>query len=122
MSFKNKMQSSQFRRYQGVAIAIGIIVFVLGVLLTSLSYYLVWLAAFSLSTFILYGLDKTDAKFKGSKNRVPELLLHFLALLGGFVGGWAGMVLFWHKVRKPIFWLVLGVSTLLHVFGVSRFF
>jgi uncharacterized membrane protein YsdA (DUF1294 family) len=46
--------------------------------------------------------------------RVPKLVLHGLALLGGFVGGWAGMALFHHKVMQADFWIVLIASTLGH--------
>ncbi len=116
------IRSQQFRQYQWVAIIIGVIVFALGYAFTPLNYYLVWLAAVSLSTFILYGIDKADAKFDKSQNRVPKILLHLLAILGGFVGGWAGMALFWHKVRQTEFWIVLIGSTLLHLFVVNQFF
>ncbi|MDD5190632.1 MAG: DUF1294 domain-containing protein [Dehalococcoidales bacterium] len=75
--------------------------------------YLIWLAATSLITFILYGYDKTQSRQAG--RRVPEIALHGLALLGGFVGGWLGRSLFRHKTKKGIFTFVLFVSTLLHL-------
>ena len=86
------MRSRQFRQYQIVAIVLGLISFGLLYLLTPLSTYVMWLLALSLVTFLLYGLDKAEAKLRGNsaQNRVPKLLLHLLALLGGFVGGWAG--------------------------------
>jgi uncharacterized membrane protein YsdA (DUF1294 family) len=51
---------------------------------------------------------------------VPELVLHEMALMGGFVGGWLGMLALPHKVRKPAFWAVLAGATMLHA-TVSRF-
>ena len=45
--------------------------------------YLVWLAAASVVTFILYGYDKAQAKRNG--RRVPEKYLHWLAFLGIFL-------------------------------------
>jgi uncharacterized membrane protein YsdA (DUF1294 family) len=76
-------------------------------------FYLVWLAAASVITFILYGLDKARSKRKGAW-RIPEMTLHALALLGGFMGGWAGRSLFRHKTKKGIFLFVLVLSTVLH--------
>ena len=75
-------------------------------------YSLIWLAALSLITFILYGIDKAQSKRKGA--RIPEAALHLLALAGGFIGGWAGRSLFRHKTKKGIFIFVLAVSTLIH--------
>jgi uncharacterized membrane protein YsdA (DUF1294 family) len=75
--------------------------------------YLIWLAAASVITFLLYGLDKTQAKRGG--RRIPEAVLHWLALLGGFPGGWLGRALFRHKTQKGIFTLVLTVGTAIHL-------
>lgn len=71
----------------------------------------IWLAAINLVTFIIYGYDKAEAKSGGL--RVPEVVLHGLALAGGFFGGWIGRFVFRHKTRKPIFTVVLTVSTVI---------
>jgi uncharacterized membrane protein YsdA (DUF1294 family) len=76
-------------------------------------YYLIWLAIASGFTFILYGLDKFQSKRDGW--RVPEVVLHGLALLGGFPGGWAGRSVFRHKTKKGFFVFVLVVSTAIHL-------
>ena len=76
-------------------------------------FYLIWLAAASVITFLLYGLDKAQAKRGG--RRVPEAALHWLALLGGFPGGWLGRSLFRHKTQKGIFTFVLTVGTAIHL-------
>jgi uncharacterized membrane protein YsdA (DUF1294 family) len=78
-----------------------------------LFYYFIWVIVLSLITFILYGLDKARSKTGGW--RVPELTFHWLALLGGFPGGWAGRSIFRHKTQKGIFVFVLLVSTLIHI-------
>ena len=75
--------------------------------------YLIWLAAMSVITFVLYGYDKYHAR-KGEW-RVRESVLHWLALAGGFPGGWAGRSMFRHKTRKVSFLIVLVTSTLLHL-------
>ncbi len=76
-------------------------------------YYLLWLAAASIIIFLLYGYDKVQSKNGGG--RVPEAVLHWLALLGGFPGGWVGRAVFRHKTKKGIFTFVLVLSTLIHL-------
>jgi len=75
--------------------------------------YLIWLAIASVITFILYGIDKSQSKKSGW--RAPEVVLHVLALLGGFPGGWAGRSIFRHKTKKISFIFVLTLSTLIHL-------
>lgn len=74
--------------------------------------YGIWLAVISIVTFIFYGFDKARAKSGGW--RVPEVTLHWLSLIGGFPGGWAGRSVFRHKTRKGVFLFVLIISTALH--------
>jgi uncharacterized membrane protein YsdA (DUF1294 family) len=107
----------QFRNYGLLALILTFIVYYLLVWLNFFSRYLDGVLATSFTLFVLYGIDKGQAKLLQGKarNRVPEILLHLMALLGGFIGGWAGMFVFWHKIRKPIFWVVLTFSTLLHM-------
>ena len=78
-----------------------------------LQFYLIWLAVASGITFLLYGVDKAQAKMKGW--RVPEVVLHGWALAGGFPGGWAGRSVFRHKTKKGFFVFVLVVSTVPHL-------
>jgi len=80
--------------------------------------YGIWLAAASGTTFLLYGWDKLQAISGGL--RVPKIVLHGLALAGGVLGGWAGMLVFRHKRRQGAFWGVLLLSTLLH--GVLAYY
>ena len=75
--------------------------------------YLAWLAVMSVITFILYGYDKTQARKSGW--RIPEKTLHWMALAGGFPGGWLGRSIFRHKTRKGFFLFILIVSTALHL-------
>jgi uncharacterized membrane protein YsdA (DUF1294 family) len=85
--------------------------------LTGWQIYLAWLATASIITFVFYGYDKVQAK----KNdlRVPEKYLHWLALIGGFAGGWLGRSVFRHKTRKGIFLFVLAISTIIHLALIS---
>jgi len=82
---------------------------------TTCNPYAVWVAALTITTFVMYGLDKLLSKMGNA--RIPELILHLLAILGGFPGAWLGMALFRHKtnVREhPWFVPVLLLSTLGH--------
>ena len=56
-------------------------------------------------------LDKKKAK-KG-KWRISEATLTALVLLGGGIGGIAGMYLFHHKTKKPKFYLGFPILTVL---------
>jgi uncharacterized membrane protein YsdA (DUF1294 family) len=96
-----------------VAIPLIIVLLIILALTTTWNFYWIWLIALSIITFLLYGYDKGQAKLGGL--RVPEIVLHVLALLGGFPGGWVGRAVFRHKIRKVSFTIVLIVSTVIHV-------
>lgn len=83
--------------------------------------YLVWLIASTPLTFVLFRFDKFQAGRESG--RVPESVLLGLALLGGVVGGWAGMLVRpRHKVKKIYFWVVLVLATALHLYLAYFFF
>lgn len=73
-------------------------------------------------SYVLFGLDKRAAVY--NKWRFPENLLLSMSVLFGATGSLCGMLLFWHKVRKPKFWIVVGLSFLLHwgLFIIRTFF
>lgn len=78
--------------------------------------YLIWLVSANITTFGVYGLDKTLSKVRWL--RAPNVMLHGLAVVGGFAGGWAGRAVFNHKTnrdRYPEYPMVLAASTILHV-------
>ncbi len=102
-----------FRSYGFIALVLLLVTYFGLLWFTSFNRYFVGTVAMSVATFVIYGLDKSAAKM--GTGRAPENFLHLLALLGGFPGGWAGMFIFWHKIRKPVFWAVLIFSTILHV-------
>lgn len=56
-------------------------------------------------------------KFKAVHNmwRIPEATLFLLSFLGGSAGGFLGMLLFHHKIRKPKFYFVFTLSFILHI-------
>jgi len=113
------MHSSQIK-YTQISI---LLVAILGLVLywfTSWNPFLVWIITLSIITFVFYGYDKGQAKIDGS--RVPEVVLHGLALAGGFLGGWLGRWFFRHKTRKRFFFLVLLIATILYTLLVYFLF
>ena len=92
-----------------LSVAIGVTLFIF----TDLGFLWIWLLTLSVVTFNAYGYDKAQAKAGGV--RIPEIVLHGLALAGGFLGGWVGRAVFRHKTRKVSFTIVLAISTLLYL-------
>jgi uncharacterized membrane protein YsdA (DUF1294 family) len=116
-------KTSPFRRsprqaYTWLAIALVAGLGLLLVLLTDWPLFLIWILSVSVITFLMYGYDKSQAQQGGW--RVPEIVLHGLALAGGFLGGWLGRAVFRHKTRKPVFTVVLAISTVLYL-GLAYF-
>ena len=105
------------RAYTIGVIVLGAAIFAGLLLLTKLNWYIDWLIGWSIAAFLLYGIDKAQAKLGGW--RVPEILLHLVVLIGGFIGGWLGMFVFRHKTQKPIFKVVLAIAT---VIGIVLFY
>ncbi len=67
----------------------------------------------SITLFGIYGIDKAQAKKGG--HRTPEKVLHGMALIGGFLGGFVGMYFFRHKTKKIQFLILIIISAVLHV-------
>ena len=72
---------------------------------------LIWLGTVSLLTLILFGWDKLMAV--KNRWRIPEAALLAAALFGGGAGGLAGILLFRHKIRKPLFCVLVPLFFLL---------
>jgi uncharacterized membrane protein YsdA (DUF1294 family) len=70
---------------------------------------------------LLYGFDKRQAVVGGL--RIPEAVLHLVALIGGSPGALLGQELFRHKTRKRAFRLVLAAIFVLQaglIYGYWR--
>lgn len=72
-----------------------------------------WWAIWGVTTFLYYGFDKRQAQSGGW--RVPESILLLLPLIGGFIGGWAGMFGFRHKTQHTRFLVIMIVATILNL-------
>jgi uncharacterized membrane protein YsdA (DUF1294 family) len=87
--------------------------------LTDWRWYFNWLIAGSVVTFITYGTDKALAK--ANTSRVPEVILHLLALAGGFVGALMGMIVFRHKSNfraHPLFLPIIIVGGVAWIYAI----
>lgn len=74
---------------------------------------LIYYGVINLFTFLLWGFDKTQAI--RHNYRVPEKWLFILTLLGGCFGALAGMLVFRHKTRKTLFWVLVGLACVIHL-------
>jgi uncharacterized membrane protein YsdA (DUF1294 family) len=74
------------------------------------------LVGMSVITFVFYGYDKLQAI--RNRSRVPELILHMLALLGGTLGAFIGQLAFRHKTKKLRF-LIIFISIVLLQVGIG---
>ena len=72
-----------------------------------------WLIGVNATTFGYYAFDKSRAKEGG--RRVPEVVLHGLALVGGSVGAFLAMRAFRHKTIKGRFRLVFFAIVLVQI-------
>lgn len=70
---------------------------------------LIYLIIINLVSFLAMYIDKKRAKW--GKWRIKESTLFILVLLGGGIGGIAGMYVFRHKTKKPRF--VIGFPAIL---------
>lgn len=72
--------------------------------------FLGYMLVVNIIAFLLYGIDKHKSRQKGIQ-RIPEKTLVGVAAIGGSIGALAGMYVFWHKIRKPKFYI--GIPCLL---------
>jgi uncharacterized membrane protein YsdA (DUF1294 family) len=87
---------------------------------TNWPYLTDWLIAGTITTFLFFLGDKVFAKTGGS--RVPEVTLFGMILLGGVIGGWAGMLIFRHKSTHRSFWAVLIFASIIWIIVGVWFF
>lgn len=69
--------------------------------MTDLNRTACYLILVNIVALAVFGIDKRKAV--RHKYRIPEATLLGLALIGGAAGALAGMHLFHHKTRKPLF-------------------
>lgn len=62
---------------------------------------IIYIIAINVVAFIVFGFDKLRARQK--KWRIPEATLLLLAVVGGSIGAWAGMLVWRHKTMHRKF-------------------
>ena len=75
----------------------------------NLQNIIIYVILINIITFIIMGIDKKKARF--GRWRISESALFTLVLLGGGIGGIAGMYVFRHKTKKMRF--VIGFPAIL---------
>lgn len=70
-----------------------------------------YLLIINILAFVCYGLDKLKAK--RNARRISERALLLLALVGGSVGAWLGMLVWRHKTKHTMFSIGVPVMLLL---------
>ena len=88
---------------------------------TSWAWYWCQVISASVVAFVFYAADKGLAK--ANTKRVPEIVLHLLALIGGFAGALLGMLVFRHKSNfraHPLFLPIILISAGLWGFIIYR--
>lgn len=84
-----------------------------------------WIVFLSIWSFAAMGYDKRQAKRK--RSRIPEKNLWILAIFGGGIGAYIGMMVFNHKTRYTNFrigFLVLAIiyiSIIVYSLGIDLF-
>lgn len=112
MIFSDK--KSPFTIY-GITALILTIIFL--ILFSYIGLYLIisYLISINLVIFLFYGFDKMIAG--SNRMRIPELVLHSLALAGGSPAGLLAQKLFRHKTIKTsfqiIYWLIVILQIIL---------
>jgi uncharacterized membrane protein YsdA (DUF1294 family) len=109
-------------RSSPVAIFAGLALFLVGVAVVaaisgSISPLLGYLAGINVAAIALYGYDKRAAV--KSRLRVPENVLHGVALLGGSPAALLSQKLFRHKTVKPSFRITFWLIVVVQVAGIA---
>ena len=81
---------------------------------------IIYLLIVNIVTFLSMGIDKYKAK-KG-KWRIQEKTLLTLVVLGGGIGGIAGMYVFRHKTQKPRFFIGFPLIMIMQILMIIVIF
>ena len=75
-----------------------------------------WYVALGLITYIMYAKDKAAAK--SGQWRTPEMTLHILSALGGWVGALVAQTYLRHKSQKPEFRMAYYLTVVINLAGL----
>ena len=81
---------------------------------------IIYLVFINIAAFIVYGLDKNFAR--KHMYRIPENVLLGVAVIGGGIGSYAGMMHYRHKTKKDKFKYGVPFITIIHIgMGIAIF-
>jgi len=117
MKKRYKKRKSARQKYFFIAIGIFLLSMLFWyIILGNINAVILYLASVNMTTLLLYAWDKVNAIVNGRENalgykaiagksltRVPEIILHGLALFGGSPMAIVGQKVFRHKTRKAKF-------------------
>lgn len=75
-----------------------------------------WYVALGLITYIMYAKDKAAAQ--SNAWRTPEMTLHILSALGGWVGAMVAQTYLRHKSQKPDFRMAYYLTVVINLSGL----
>ena len=107
------MPTNPKKQFSIIAIILIAAVFALLLYFTKLNLLYSYLLSINIITFLIYGYDKHQAKKVGM--RIPEIVLHLMALMGGSPGALLGQLTFRHKIKKMRFIIVFWAIVILQV-------
>ena len=76
----------------------------------------IYIIAVNLVTFVTYGIDKY--KYIKRKWRISEATLLTMAVIGGSIGAWTGMIVWRHKTMHKKFTIGIPIVFVIHLFIV----
>ncbi|MGX8852432.1 DUF1294 domain-containing protein [Amedibacillus sp. YH-ame10] len=79
---------------------------------------MMFLIVWNIITFTMMGIDKWKAIHK--EMRISEKMLLSCSLLLGSLGTLLGMIVFRHKIRKPLFYISVPVMIIVHSLIILR--
>ncbi len=107
------MQRHRYIRYSLSLAAVAALGLSLALWWLGLAPVYAWLVSINAMALALYGYDKRQAVV--GRTRIPELVLHAAALLGGSPGALLAQGLFRHKTRKFRFQVVFVAIVLVQI-------
>jgi len=100
-------------REYGVVVVILVLILLITCGAAGLGPLRAYLVSVNIVTFFFYGFDKWQAT--NTSGRIPEMVLHGLALAGGTPGAFIGQIIFRHKTRKSNFRKIFILIALLQL-------
>ena len=107
------------KKYYAIVAVILIVTLLLLFWYFKINLAVAYLISVSAVAFLFYGWDKNRAA--QNDRRIPEIVLHLLAFIGGSPGAFLGQVAFRHKIRKMKFKIVFVLIVLVQILVLAGY-